>query len=196
MGLSIHYNGRFNAQSSLSEMIEEVRDIAEIYNWQYTIYEQHFPFIQIDGHIYTEKIYGISFTPPDCETINLCFLSNGRMSSHVNLKCFGNSTNQAYQKYLYMLSTKTQFAGSIVHKLVIHLLKYLSKKYFQEFEVIDDGHYWETGDEKLLDNTFKQYNDLLNSVSFALENVPMKPDETFEQYFERVLKEIHNKSKK
>ena len=196
MGLSIHYNGRFNAQASLPEMIEEVRDIAEIYNWQYTVYENQFSSNIFDSDSYSEKIYGISFTPPESETICLCFLSNGRMSSFPNFKCFGNSTNENYQKYLYMLSVKTQFAGSAVHKLIILLLKYLSKKYFQEFEVIDEGHYWETGDEKLLEETFEKYNDLLESVSSALENIPMDSAETFEDYFARIMKIIKEKRKK
>lgn len=196
MGLSIHYNGRFSAQTSLSEMIEEVKDIAEIYNWQYTIYEEQFPSNKFDNDSYTEKIYGISFTPPDCETINLCFLSNGRMSSLAHLKVFENPTDEAHKKYLYMLSVKTQFAGSKVHKLIIHLLKYLSKKYFQEFEVLDEGYYWEIEDEKLLEETFKKYNNLLDSVGSALENVPMDSDETFEHYFQRILKIIQGKHEK
>ena len=94
-----------------------------------------------------------------------------------------------------MLSVKTQFSGSSVHKLIIHLLKHLSKKYFQEFEVIDEGHYWETEDEKLLEETFKKYNDLLDSVGSALQNIPMASDETFEQYFSRILKIIKGKRK-
>ena len=196
MGLTIHYSGRFNEHASLSEMIEEVKDIAEIYNWQYTVYEEQFPSNKFDNDSYTENIYGINFTPPDCETINLCFLSNGRMSSAPNLKFFGNSTDEDYKKYLYMLSVKTQFAGSNVHKLIIHLLKYLCKKYFQEFEVIDEGHYWETEDEKLLEETFEKYNDLLDSVGSALENIPMDSAETFEEYFDRILKIIQGRRKK
>ncbi len=196
MGLSIHYNGRFNGNASLSEMIDEVKDVAEIYNWEYTIYKKDFPKNSFGTDSYNNSIYGISFTPPESEPIFLCFLSNGRMSSPGNLKFFGNSTDEMYKKYLYMLSTKTQYAGSDVHKLIIHFLKYLSKKYFQEFEVIDEGHYWETGDEKLLETTFKKYTDLINSFASALENIPMKSGETFEEYFGRILQIIHSKREK
>ncbi len=196
MGLTIHYSGRFNEHSSLSEMIEEVTDIAEIYNWTYHVYEKHFPYENLSNTEYNVSIYGISFTPPECETIYLCFLSNGRMSSAPNLKFFGNSTDEDYKKYLYMLSVKTQFAGSDVHKLIIHLLKYLNKKYFTEFEVIDEGNFWETEDEKLLEETFERYTDLLDSVGSALENIPLKSDETFEDYFSRVMKIIQAKRKK
>ena len=42
MGLSIHYSGSFNRGASLIEMIEEVKDIAEIYKWKSTTMEEHF----------------------------------------------------------------------------------------------------------------------------------------------------------
>ena len=196
MGLTIHYNGKFNAKASLSGMIEEVKDIAEIYNWQYTIYETQFPESSFDNDSFNEKIYGITFSPPESEPVFLTFLSNGRMSSEDHLKFFGSSSDESKKKYLYMLSTKTQFAGSNIHKLIIHILKYISKKYFKEFNVIDEGSYWETGEEKLLEDTFKRYNDLLDSVGFALENVPIKSNETFEEYFTRILGQIHNRHKK
>lgn len=196
MGLTIHYSGRFNEHSSLSEMIEEVTDIAEIYNWTYHVYEKHFPYENLNNTEYNDSIYGISFTPPECETINLCFLSNGRMSSAPNLKFFGNSTDEEYKIFLYMLSVKTQFAGSDTHKLIIHLLKYLNKKYFTEFEVLDEGNYWITEDEKLLEETFERYTVLLDSVGSALENIPLKSEETFEDYFGRIMKIIQAKRKK
>lgn len=193
MGLTIHYSGKFNPSSSLPEMIEEVKDIVEIYNWPYHIYSKQFPKICFDDSSYNDEIYGISFTPPECETINLCFLSNGRMSSLPNLKIFGNSTDKTYKQYLYMLSVKTQFAGSDTHKLIIHLFKYISQKYFQEFKVVDEGQYWETGDEKILEANFKRYNELMDLFGSALENIPIKSTETFEEYFERIIKIIHRK---
>ncbi|MGB8318993.1 MAG: hypothetical protein WCE54_12755 [Ignavibacteriaceae bacterium] len=196
MGLTIHYNGIFNKKASLYEMIEEVKDISEIYNWQYTIYEKQFPAGSLENDSFNDDIYGISFTPPDCETVSLCFLSNGRISSPAHLKYFGNAIDESEKKYLYMLSTKTQFAGSNCHKLIVHFLKYISKKYLKEFNVIDEGKYWETGDEKLLEKTFKSYNNFLDSVGFALDNIPLEANETFEEYFTRILKLILKSNKK
>ncbi len=193
MGLSIHYNGRFNKEASLSEMIEEVKDIAEVYNWNYHIFEKQFPENSIGRNSYTDKVYGISFSPPGCEPIWLTFLSNGRMSSPLNLEFFGNSEDKAERKYLYMLSTKTQYAGIDVHRIIIHLLKYLSKRYLKQFNLTDEGKYWETNDEKLLEEIFRRYDDLIDSFSTALENVPIKSGETFEEYFSRILKIIQRK---
>lgn len=194
MGLSIHYNGRFNKNLSLSEMIEEVKDIAEIHNWKYTIFEIQFPEKVINS--LDDTLYGICFSPPKCEPVWLCFLSNGRMSSPINLKSFGNSTDGKDKEYLYLLSTKTQYAGIEVHKLIIHFLKYISKKYFNEFYLADEGKYWETGDEKLLENIFNDYNSLMESFDSALKQIPSKPQENMEEYLIRILEMIHRKRKK
>lgn len=193
MGLSIHYSGSFKNDASLSKMIEEVKDIAEVYKWRFNIYETEFSKNAPSKTDYDKNIYGISFTPTNCETISLCFLSNGRMSSAMHLKLWADSTNKTEQEYLYMISVKTQYAGAQTHMLVIHLLKHLSKKYFQNFTVNDEGQYWETGDEKLLQETFERYTDLLNSVSTALEIFPVGDGESIENYLERVLKQVHSK---
>jgi len=43
MGLSINYSGSFKKDSSLEAMIEEVKDIAQIYEWKYTINKNSLP---------------------------------------------------------------------------------------------------------------------------------------------------------
>lgn len=118
------------------------------------------------------------------------------MSSLPNLKIWGGSNDEQGKKYLYMLSVKTQFAGSTTHKLIVHLLKYLSKKYLYEFNVFDEGNYWETGDEVLLEQIFEKYNYLLNAVGDALESMPLKKGESFETYFSRIMKQINNRKDK
>jgi len=193
MGLSIHYNGSFNEKASLQSMIEEVKDIAEIYKWKYFVFEDAFQAAGFGKAEYNQNIYGICFTPPECETVWLCFLSNGKMSSPAHLQFFGNSTNQAEQEYLYMLSVKTQYAGIEIHKIVIHILKYLSDKYLRDFTLSDEGQYWETGDEKLLQDIFKRYTVLIESFASSIENYPRNSGESFEAYFERLLKQIQKK---
>ena len=196
MGLSIHYSGSFNPSASLKEMIEEVKDIAEIYKWPYHVFEDEFPAGSLAKSEYDQNIYGICFTPPECETVSLCFLSNGKMSSVGNLQFYGNPKNREEAEYLYMLSVKTQYAGIEIHKLIIHLLKHLSGKYLQNFGVIDEGENWETGDEKLLQDTFKRYTVFIEGFASSLETYPKKSGESFEAYFERLLQQMHEKYKK
>lgn len=195
MGLTIHYNGKFDKEKSLLKMIEEVKDIADIYNWKYKIYEKEFPKNPKAGQEHDNKIYGMYFIPKNSEPVHLTFLSNRRMSSEHSLRFWGNSKEEKEKEYLYLLSTKTQFAGSEIHKLIIHLLKYLKENYFDELNVYDEGKYWETNDEKLLKEIFEKFNTIFDDFEMAINTIPLKKEESFENYFKRILQIIHNKHK-
>ena len=43
MGITIHYRGRFNKDAFLSQMVHEVKDIAEVCEWDYTVFNEEFP---------------------------------------------------------------------------------------------------------------------------------------------------------
>jgi hypothetical protein len=195
MGLTFHYSGSFNPRASLSEMIVEVKEIAETHKWKYTIFEEKFPKGGLSKKTFNDNIYGIVFTPPDCETVSLTFLSNGKMASPWGLKFWGNATYPKEKEFLYMLSVKTQYAGSTIHKLLIHLLKYLSAKYFDTFKVYDEGKYWETMDEKLLDEIFAEYTNLIDTFALALQTIPVKEGETIEKYLQKVIKRVQKVNK-
>lgn len=191
MGLSIHYSGRFNKNAILSDLITEVKEIAETFQWKYTVYQEAFPVETNETQSHDGKIYGIDFTPLECETISICFLSNYRMSCYANLKFYGLSEIPHERDYLYMLSTKTQFSGTAIHKTIIELFRHLNNRnYFTEFNITDEGEYWETGDEELLDQKIKENGRLIDDFSLAFETIPHKPDEDYEQYFERIIKII------
>ncbi len=193
MGLSFHFSGRIANPASLPELIEEIQDIAKTYNWKYFVFDREFPENSFGKPDYNEKIYGICFTPPNSETVDVCFLSNGRMSSVSHLKFWGKTDVQAEDKYLYMLSVKTQYAGVETHQFIIQLFRYLDKKYFADFTLVDEGQYWETNDEALLKTTFKRYTDLINGFASAIETIPIRADENIESYFERLLKLLNDK---
>ncbi|MBI9066708.1 MAG: hypothetical protein JEZ09_05405 [Salinivirgaceae bacterium] len=195
MGLSIHYNGKFNSNAILSDLITEVKEIAETLKWDYKIFHEILPKVYKENKSHDNKIYGISIFPPECETVSICFLSNYRMSSSVHLKFYGNLTNPSEHNLLYMLSTKTQFAGVNIHKTIIEIFKHLkSRAYFEEFNLSDEGEYWETNDEKLLEQKFKENGTLLDIFSLAVETIPINQKETFEKYFERILKIIDDRN--
>lgn len=193
MGLSFHYSGRISKPELLPELINEIQDIANIYKWKNNVYESAFPENSFGMPSYNQNIYGISFTPPECETVSVCFLSNGRMSSLAHLKFWGKSNEQPERDYLYMLSVKTQFAGVALHQFLIQLFRYLNEKYFSDFKLTDEGSYWETNDVELLKTNFKRNADLINAFSSVVECMPMLPDESIEAYFERLIKLIQDK---
>lgn len=190
MGLSIHYSGSLKSPELLPALIAEVKDIVEIYKWKFHIFDEAFPAEGFFKQGFSQNIYGICFTPPGCETVKLCFLSNGRMSGPASLQLYGAATTQPESDYLYMLSVKTQYAGIEIHKLIIHLFKYLSHKYLQGFTIVDEGKYWETGNEQRLQAIFKRYNDLVDGFASSLEHYPIEPGETFEAYFKRLMEKM------
>jgi hypothetical protein len=195
MGLSIHYSGKFNKHKCLAEMITEVKEIAETLKWDYQIFEDVFPESGSESDSYDGKIYGINFTPPECETVSICFLSNYRMSCHVNLRFFGNAADPQEKKLLYMLFVKTQFAGIAVHKTIIKIFKHLEKRsYFEELNVVDEGRYWETGDEKLLEQKMKFLGEIIDNFSLAVETIPIHKGESFEDYIFRIAQKINKQN--
>ena len=193
MGLSFHYNGTFNKNAHLSDLITEVKEVCETFKWKFEIYRKEFPMDAGKNSSYAGEIYGISFTPPECETVDISFLSNYKMSNFINLKFYGFSDNQQDKEYLYMLSAKTQYAGINVHKIIIELFRHLKKQnYFSDFNLTDEGEYWETGDEKLLEIKFKRLGSLIDSFSLALQSVPIEEKESLVDSIERISKKIND----
>ncbi len=193
MGLSIHYSGSFREDASLPDMIEEVKEVAEAFDWPYIIFDRHFPENLTADSDPGDTLYGICFDPPGCETVFFSFLANRKMSSAGLLYAFGNSTNKTEQEYLYMVSLKTQYAGIDIHKTIVHLMRHLNSKYFHNFSVSDEGEYWETGDEKVLKENFDRYTRVIDQFSLALDTLPIEKGESLEGYFERLIKIIHSK---
>jgi hypothetical protein len=193
MGLSFHYSGRIADPASLADLIEEVEDIAKVHGWKYYVFDRQFPEDTIGKPDYNQRIYGICFTPPECETVDICFLSNGRISSAVHLQIWGKTDDQEEREYLYMLSVKTQYAGIKIHQFLIQLFKYLNAKYFADFTMSDEGEYWETNDLTVLKRNFKRYTELIDGFVSAIESIPIKAGEDVESYFLRLMKEINDK---
>jgi len=88
MGLSIHFSGRLRKAEFLPAMIEEVIDVSNVYGWKYKVYNTHFTNNCFEKSVSLDNFYGISFTPTDCETVSLTFLSNGVMVSPAYVSFF------------------------------------------------------------------------------------------------------------
>ena len=170
MGLSIHFSGRIKDAASLPLLIEEVVDISKVHHWKYHVYETNFPDNALDSQLSFDRIYGISFTPTESETISLAFLSNGVMVCPTRIQFFANSKNAEEQSYIFTNSVKTQYAGVIMHQLVIHILQYLDDKYFEDFQLNDESHYWNTKDEDIMREKFKEYDQLIDNFSLSIQS--------------------------
>ena len=167
MGLSIHYSGKIKNSNLIPKLVDELKDISTILQWNYHLYD--------DRHA-----KGISFSPPECEPLFFTFSINGKFCSPVLLQYDIHPATT--------ISVKTQFAGIEIHKAVIKLLKYLKAKYFSEFEVSDESGYWETDDENILNQKFDEYKLLLNTVCETLQDFKSEPGETVESLTDRLEK--------
>jgi hypothetical protein len=167
-------------------MIEEVEEIVKAKKWEYMVFERSFPagdFTQA----YDEHVYGICFTPPDCEPVHLEFLSNGRLTSFIWLELWGEEVDEEYRDLMYIVPVKTQFAGAEIHMRVLKILKYISRKYLLDFELCDEGEYWETEDEDLLREHFRRYDLIIGSFKAAIDCNPRNEGESAEDYIVRIV---------
>ena len=223
MGVSIHYSGRITDKNKLPQLIDEVEEIASVHNWKYNIYEQKFPVnetINLSDH-HDGKLYGIDFTPEGSEPVSICFLSNGRMSSIMQLFCRGefkeektivissaNVTHQGeleiqqkeetltaadYNKFLCMCSTKTQYAGSEMHAMIIGVLRYVSKQYLSDFNLVDESQFWETNDKVLLKENFARNAAIIEGFGCVLAENQRLADEDWDSYIQRIIKAFRSK---
>ncbi len=188
MGLSIHYNGKFKKSASLAAMIEELQDVAIANEWKSHVFETSFDAIDEDEKEYT--LYGIILNPPECEPVQFIFLRNRRMCSLGMLAIC--KEDKKFEKHLYQLFTKTQYAGIEIHKQIIHLFRYISAKYFEKFEMVDEGYYWETNDEHKLKAQFDAYIKFTDMISLGLQAIPIEEDETIENYIKRVVGKVRD----
>ena len=232
MGISIHYSGRITDKRRLPQLIEEIQEIAAVHSWKSQIYEQVFPsdseaVTSVDSvttdSTHDGNLYGIDFTPEGSEPVSVCFLSNGRMSSIIQLACWGKFREEEHftviteewdadgktrsstekrmldqTKYNQMLcgcSTKTQFAGPDTHELIIGVLRYISNNFLSDFELRDEGEFWETDDSALLQKNFIRNGFLIESFRAGLTNTPRLPGEDLDSFIRRIASQINKKRK-
>ena len=193
MGLSIHYSGRITDKQKLPLLIEELEEISKVHGWKYFIYETEFPIGYYPDDEHDENLYGISMNPPECEPVAFSFASNGRLCGPMQFSCWGNSSDETELNYLYMNSTKTQYAGVEIHKMVIGLFRYVESHYLSDFKMNDEAQFWETGDENLLVENFRLNTELINSFTEVLSVNTRHKDEDIDTYLERILRVFRGK---
>lgn len=190
MGLSFHYSGSIKERKHLSDLIADVQTLAKTHDWEYQIFETTFPTRQIQTDD-EDHIYGISITPPKCETIDVCFTPDGRMSSLLHQLMWKGSDPEEAEKYMYLLSVKTQFAGIDTHALIIDFFRYISRQYLKNFTLTDEGNYWETSDMHVLKKQFDKFTQAIDSFGLALEATPPESKENLMKYLERIAEKTN-----
>lgn len=91
------------------------------------------------------------------------------------------------KELMFTASTKTQYARPDAHIATIKLLRYISDKYMKDFQLTDEGNYWEPGNKNILIDQFKKYNFYLDPVCDILSNTPGIPGESPETLSDRAV---------
>ena len=183
MGVSIHYSGKLKSAALLPALLEEVKDIATIFQWKYNEFIGSYPN-NIFENSHTGKDYGISISAPHCEPMVLIFDFEGNiyvpwLKQHFTDKSF-----------YYTVHCKTQFAGADVHIKVVELLRYLSEKYFSIFELYDEAEYWETKNKKTVEEKIQFLDKMIAQFTVKLSNTAMKEGESMEDYLCRIANKL------
>lgn len=178
MGLSIHYSGKLRNPSVLQSLIDEATDIAYSMKWQ----AQRLP--RLKG----TPMDGVLIIPDGSEPIWLTFYTpHGMLFSPLLFESIQKTTKEKIpaeaQSFVF---TKTQYAGVETHMAIIRFLRYLSEKYFAQFELHDESEYWETRDEDHCRRIFAKYDKLMGMVGDALDNMDIDSNESQESVMEKI----------
>ena len=155
MGLSIHYRGRLKTPDLISSIIDELTDICRSLGWETSCLDEDFSRENTSQPVHTGKgaeitghlpLKGVGIAPgKGCEGVSFFFDRVGNLIAPLTMAISGPVKGE-----LPWAAVKTQSAPLDIHITLIKLFRYLKKKYFEIFEVEDEGSYWETGDEVLL----------------------------------------------
>lgn len=135
MGITIHYKGKIDKVETIGKMTDELADISTSLKWKQTAVDDA-----------EQEVKGIVIKPHE-NSESLSILVNREL--HL-ISFFALSLNEANKESARFVSIKTQYAPIHIHVSMIKLLKYLKNKYVTNLEVVDEGDYWNTMDEKIL----------------------------------------------
>lgn len=166
MGMSIHYSGYLKERTLLPALAEEIKDICESLGWEYHYFEA------AEG----DELEGIYFAPADCEPLFLTFTPEGRLLSPISqLTRDMLAQNGLRPELIYTISCKTQQAGMHTHIALIRLFRYLSNKYFREFVMDDEGGFWESDEQEVLQRKFMQCENAIKALTDVLADLRSQP---------------------
>jgi len=92
-----------------------------------------------------------------------------------------------------MCSSKTQYEGSEMHAMIIGVLRYVSKHYISDFNLVDEAQFWETNDKALLIENFERNAAIIEGFGCALAENQRLVDEDWDSYIQRIIKAFRSK---
>jgi hypothetical protein len=176
MGITIHYRGQLKSPELIGQVCSKLEEMAKLMGWEYKLFDKNLnrPNTAKLDHSGNSPVItgqlplkGIQLNiHKDCESFSLFFDKHGILHDIIQMAT-DNSEKDEKTSYLHV---KTQFAPLEVHIAIIRLLKYLHENFFNFLEVIDEGEYWQTEDESLLQQKMNCLSEKIKTVSQAIDS--------------------------
>jgi len=183
MGITIYYQGQLRDLAELPQLITELQATCERLGWAcYEIDERILGTaeryetvpVETDDDIPTtrfetyevpvdDRIRGVMIGPPGCEPLFLTFGRTGRLVWYGDQPADSEEPGR-YGLIVEHLWCKTQFSSPETHVQVCDILR-MVEQYAAEWEVHDDGGYWETRDFQVLQATWARYQAIFDTLS-------------------------------
>jgi hypothetical protein len=161
MSISIHLSGRLKEFSLLPELLSDVAATCEAGGWEYDLVHASDPY----------PLEGIWFMPTGCDTISLTFTSDGKIC-HASMPSGGIPDEDGnYIVLAYSSSAGIQGIKAAAHLSLVQLFRKLKEKYFSEFQLIDEGNYWETQNDDELLKHFEEYDQAVKDTDELLKHM-------------------------
>lgn len=178
MGVTIHYSGQLKDPANLSLLIPELQLACQRLGWpcqviderilgtaEYDIFREeneHDVYVEIETKPVDDRWRGVIIQPPECETLWLTFNRSGQLIIYdTPFQAVDTPGRYHAREYLFC---KTQFGTAETHIAICNLLRQV-EPYMAEFEVSDEGHYWESGDREKLMAAMGYLDQLINMLA-------------------------------
>lgn len=174
MGLSIFYSGHIRDVSLIPALVDEVCDICDGLQWRCEIFEPSIKY----------PLSGVVFCPPGSEEIWLTFLHDGCLANPASLYDITGSCLLLPDNIV--VDSMVQYAGPDAHMKLMHMLRYLSNKYFRYLNVTDESEYWKTGDPEKCRDWFLMFDSWMRNMSQDLGKLDGRGYEDGQTYKQRL----------
>jgi hypothetical protein len=192
MGITLHYRATLRNADTLAKLTAELEDICLSMEWKYKLTDQ-----VMDAGIAPAVIRHIAGTDADAvhlkgiifwvheqaEAIYLTFDQQNRLLAPINV-----IAGDVYPTLddMFWAHTKTQFAGPDSHAVICRLLRYLSDRYFDQLEVLDEANYWESQNVEELQQAFNQTASAIEIFKEVLDSQAVDAPKTVEELAQKI----------
>jgi len=163
MGITINYQGRLQDPASLPLLTAELQLACQRLGWSYHPIDERILGTaeryryeadeedKVQRKVETEPVddhwRGLIIQPPECESLFLTFNRTGQLLAYES--SFQQADTPGRYHVRELMWCKTQFGTIKTHIAICDLLRQV-EPYMAEFEVRDEGEYWESGDVQRL----------------------------------------------